>query len=226
MNFDKKKLASGGKKQKALAKGKVEKRPLTFSFRFFREVENFGIRGKDDRWMSGLLEQLRNLSEKDFDDLTSQLDLKKQLRFHQIDLTNGKSALVEKDFDFIPDEYKQHGEDCVYWQFEISKATGRVIGFFNEENTIFYIVFLDPNHNAQLSLYNDYKVRKIEPGISEIEDLRLQIAQKNCSGTNIKCLYDESVHLCVCRELFEKFDSLMREGTLQTKFQEFLISEL
>ncbi|MGN1230040.1 MAG: hypothetical protein ACI4T5_10375, partial [Prevotella sp.] len=77
----------------------------------------------------------------------------------------------------IPLRYRPSAIDCPIMQFQISKANGRVIGFFNHNHSVFYIVFLDPNHNAQLSGYNDYKVREIEPCKSEIDDLMARIAK-------------------------------------------------
>ncbi|WP_416760853.1 hypothetical protein ACNI65_01880 [Roseateles sp. So40a] len=47
-------------------------------------------------------------------------------------------------------------------QIAISKAEGRLIGFFDEE-AIFQIVLFDPLHNAQPSKFNDYKVRLSKP---------------------------------------------------------------
>lgn len=210
----------------------VEKRKITFSFLFFKQIQNFGIQNQESKWFSGLFERLKSISDKEFDDLVSNPSIKKCLRLHPLNLNSGTSALSKDDFSFIPEEFLPKSEDCEYWQFQVSKANGRIIGFFNNNHTVFYIVFLDPCHNAQLSNYNDYKVRIIEPGISEIDDLRARISklidlnkvlEQSCEAL----LYEgDSIYMCIDKELFAKFDSLMKQGILQTKFQEFLIENL
>lgn len=83
---------------------------------------------------------------------------------HELKFEAGKTALTKADFNHIPEAYRPtNEEDCEIQQFQISKATGRVIGFFGIDHTVFDIVFLDPNHNAQLSNYSDYKIREISP---------------------------------------------------------------
>lgn len=233
---------SWGKADKSLTTGKasfrslpvaaIQKKCVTFSFRFYRQIENFGISGMNDVWMSGLLEQLKVISEKEFDDLVGNPAEKKYFRLHELDFGAGKSALTQEDFEFIPDEFLPKGDDCKYWQFQISKANGRVVGFFNNDHTIFYVVFLDPNHNAQLSNYSDYKVRHIDSQVSEIDDLRALIAKNvelnsSLEKSSAELLYtSDSVYMCIEREMFSAFDKLMKDGNLQSKFQEFLLEQI
>lgn len=225
-------LTSDKNEFKALPINNVGKKNVTFSFRFFKQIQNFGIHKQESKWFSGLFERLKSISDKEFDDLVSNPSIKKNLKLHPLNLNSGTSALSKDDFSFIPEEFLPKSEDCEYWQFQVTKANGRIIGFFNNNHTVFYIVFLDPCHNAQLSNYNDYKVRIIEPGISEIDDLRARISklidlnkvlEQSCEAL----LYEgDSIYMCIDKELFAKFDSLMKQGILQTKFQEFLLNEL
>lgn len=217
---------------KTLHTGKMEKKRISFSFSFFKQIENFGIAGKDSAWFTGLTDQLKILSEKEFDDLVCNPSAKQYFRLHPLEFGAGVSALTADDFSFIPDSFRPKGKDSGYWQFQISKANGRVIGFFNEDHTIFYIVFLDPNHNAQLSNYSDYKVRPIEPQVSEIDDLYIKISRL----TELDCalkqqgsefLYQgDNLYMCIDRELFNAFDKLMQDGSLQRLFNEFLLEKL
>lgn len=199
---------------------------------FFKQIPNFGIKQKDSVWMSGLLDQLKIISDKEFDELVADHSMKEYFRLHPLEFGPGISALTEKDFSFIPKEFLPKSEDCKYWQFQISKANGRVVGFFNSDNTVFYIVFLDPNHNAQLSDYSDYKVRPIEPETSEIDDLYLRVCKQVDLGLALnkqgaEALYSgDNVYLCIDKELFSPFDSLMKDGTLQAKLQEFLMDNI
>lgn len=121
---------------------------------------------------------MRVLSEKSADGLLKDVQEKKALRIHELELEHGKSALTNNDFSHIPEKYRpDNNEDREILQFQISKANGRVIGFFGVDHAVFYIVFLDPNHNAQLSSYSDYKIREISPCVSEIDDLYAMIAK-------------------------------------------------
>lgn len=231
-NGDKKPLINVANNFKTLPVAKIEKRKISFSFLFFKQIKNFGISGKADTWFSGLLEQLKVISGKEFDDLVGDPAIKKYFRLHPLEFGPGISALSKEDFAFIPNEYLPKGEDCEYWQFQISKANGRIVGFFNEDHSIFYLVFLDPNHNAQLSEYSDYKVRPIEPQISEIDDLYSRIAKlididETLQQKGAEILYKgENIYMCIEKELFSEFDKLMNEGSLQTQFQEFLLERL
>lgn len=229
-------------KQKNLTKGKlavknlatipIEDTGISFSFRYFKQIDNFGITGKDDVWMSGLLDQLKLLSEKNADELLSDVSLKDYLRMHTLDLSEGKSALSLDDFASIPERYRPTAIDCPIIQFQISKANGRVIGFFNQNHSVFFIVFLDPNHNAQLSKYNDYKVREIKPCDSEFDDLKAKIAK--CVGLNPilekdaeEFLYTDNLsYLCLDSDLLEPLYRLLGKGEFKSKLEDFLLSEL
>lgn len=205
---------------------------VSFSFRYFRQIANFGITGKNDVWMSGLLEQLHLLSEKNADELLLDKSTKTSLRMHPLSLETGKTALKKCDFDIIPEKYRPTAEDCPVMQFQISKANGRVIGFFNENHSVFYIVFLDPNHNAEFCRYNDYKLRKISPCESEIDNLMARIA-KHASLNNVLMeeaeeflLADDNAYFCLDKELVEPLFRMLEEGDFQSKLEEFLLSEI
>ena len=90
--------------------GKVKKQRLSFSFKYFRQIANFGITGKNDVWMSGLLQQLALLSDKDPEALLSSYTDRKQLRLHTLDFSPGKSALCMADFSFIDKEDMPDGK--------------------------------------------------------------------------------------------------------------------
>lgn len=232
----------GSQRQKNLAPKDVSRKNLTcisedengiaFSFRYFRQIDNFGITGKNDTWMSGLLEQLRLLSEKNADELLSDVKLKDCLRMHPLDLTIAKSALTEKDFELIPEKYRPTALDCPVMQFQISKANGRVIGYFNENHSVFYVLFLDPNHNAQLSQYNDCKIREIKPCMSEIDDMKARIAKHVCLNRNLSNEAEEFLYvgsytyLCIDSEFVNPLIKQLKEGEFQSKLEEFLLSRL
>jgi len=225
---------TGGQKQgfNVRLNGRVEKRRLSFSFRFFRQIENFGIAGKGDVWMSGLLQQLALLSDKEAESLFSSYADKKQLRLHPLDLSSGKSALKLSDFSFIDRKELPDGEENLFWQIEISMANGRIIGFFSADHTIFHIVFLDPNHNAQLSNYSNYRIRRIEPCMSEIDDLMARLAKHAnlCAALETEAkdfLYSGDMsYFCMDTELVQPLQKMLADGSFIEKFQEFLTENL
>ena len=103
-----KNLTKGNVAVKNLASIPIEDTGISFSFRYFKQIDNFGITGKDDVWMSGLLDQLRLLSGKNADELLSDVTLKDYLRMHTLDLSEGKSALSLDDFEGSGDRYLNH----------------------------------------------------------------------------------------------------------------------
>lgn len=212
--------------------GRVKKQRLSFSFRYFRQIVNFGITGKNDVWMSGLLQQLTLLSDKDPESLLSSYTDRRQLRLHTLDLSPGKSALCMADFSFIDKENIPDGKENPFWQIEISTANGRIIGFFSADHTVFYIVFLDPNHNAQLSNYSNYKVRKIEPCLSEIDDLKARIAKHVSLDAALEqdaedFLYgDDMSYFCMESDMIQPLRNMLEDGSFVEKFQEFLLGNL
>ena len=227
-----KNLTKGSSVVKNLAAIPIEDTGISFSFRYFKQIDNFGITGKDDVWMSGLLDQLRLLSEKNADELLSDVTMKDYLRMHTLDLSEGKSALSLDDFASIPERYRPTAIDCPIMQFQISKANGRVIGFFNHNHSVFYIVFLDPQHNAQLSNYNGYKIREISPCMSEFDDLMAKISkfdkleQITIQDVEEFLYTDESSYLCLDSDLLEPLYRLAEKGEFKSKLEDFLLTEL
>lgn len=243
MRKNTRKSLNNNSKQKSLNNAKARKgltinqdareEGISFSFRYFKQIENFGISGKDCTWTTGLLEQLKVLSEKNADELLKDAQQKKALRIHQLELGPGKSALTNNDFSHIPEKYRpDNNEDREILQFQISRANGRVIGFFGADHAVFYIVFLDPNHNAQLSSYSDYKIREISPCESEIDDLYARIAKH----TLLKCELENDSHdfllegdfnyLCIGNDLLAPFIKMVEDNSFYDKFRDFLITQL
>lgn len=113
------------------------KQPLgiTFSFKFLIDNnEKFSIKNKDARYLEALLNRLRDLSTMRVNEMRDN----QSLRCHPIDWDD----TTETCFGFPGEEQLV---DLPY-QFQISSNEhGRVHGFFIEN--IFYIVWLDPDHN-------------------------------------------------------------------------------
>ena len=118
----------------------VRKNSLVFSFTTFdREHELFNL-GNDltknealpNEWFVSLFDKLKEASSKTIQDLKLP-----PFEYHPVDW---KKANAQKP---------SSSEQLEYWQFRLSKSKGRVIGIPipTNENTVFYIVWLDAHHN-------------------------------------------------------------------------------
>ena len=71
----------------------------------------------------------------------------------------------------------------------MSKALGRIVGFFDEERT-FNIVLLDPLHNIQPSKSHNYKVDTCNPLSCELSSLKYSLTRlidgNDCPEPNCK----------------------------------------
>jgi len=114
---------------------------MSFSFRYFKDDnEKFSIRNRDATYLQALLLRLRDLSTLDAREIIN--NRSKSLRCHPIKW----SDTTEPNGFGLPNEEQLAN---MPYQFQISSNEhGRVHGFFIEN--IFYIVWLDPDHN----LYN------------------------------------------------------------------------
>ncbi len=110
----------------------------SFSFRYLQnDNDKFSFNNRDVRYFESLLLRLRDLSTLTVLEIIN--NRSKSLRCHLIDW---KDTTEQNGFG-LPNE-----EQIVIsaYQFQISSNEhGRVHGFFIEN--IFYIVWLDPNHN-------------------------------------------------------------------------------
>ncbi|MEG4213565.1 hypothetical protein [Microcoleus sp. S13_B4] len=111
---------------------------ISLSFRYYQDdKDKFSIGGRDAKYLASLLRRLRDLSQLNAQEIIN--NQSKSLRCHGIiwlDTTepNGFGIPNEDILINIP------------YQFQISaNEYGRVHGFFSEN--VFYIVWLDPEHN-------------------------------------------------------------------------------
>lgn len=89
------------------------------------------------------------------------------IRFHPIDWEAKNIPIKRADIDWLGDH---SGQEFELMQFHISKSKGRVVGFFDQES-VFYIVLLDPLHNLQPA--GDYKYRVRASHIADCEITRI-----------------------------------------------------
>jgi hypothetical protein len=125
------------KSQSGIRRQPVSLPNISFSYKYLNlEYGKFSINGRDFNYLSALLQRLKDLSS--WQKLTLLTNGSKSLRCHPIDW----DKVTESGFGF-PNEDEL--VDIPY-QFQLSSNEhGRVHGFFIDE--IFYIVWLDPEHN-------------------------------------------------------------------------------
>ena len=117
-------------------------RHLIFSFLYFdrnHEAFNLGGNGVTVSWFIGLLDTLKQLCNITKEQLRT--THRERFRAHEIDFNDTEY----KSFPLPPEMFEQLNESGDCWQIGISKANGRIHGFFYEN--IFHIIWLDRYHN-------------------------------------------------------------------------------
>lgn len=156
----------------------------TFSFKYFRQIDLFGFKNIDPNWFAGVFERLRDTSKMEYNGMTEVLE--DGYRYHIISWDAKNCPLERNSFDWLDKVYLENETEYPFCQFHISKAKGRIIGFW-DENNVFQILLLDPLHNMQPSKKVEYELRDSFPAMSELDSLRHdldKILQKSCSHEN------------------------------------------
>ncbi|WP_155935026.1 hypothetical protein [Methylobacterium sp. 10] len=130
----------------------------TFSFRYWKQHDLFGLGVVDGSWLASFLEKLHDLSSKPVSYIYSDPAVKVAWRYHSIDWNAKNVPMARSDFSWVDEDYRNNPEEYEFYQFQISMALGRVIGFW-DENRVFNILLVDRMHNLQPSNYSDYKIR-------------------------------------------------------------------
>lgn len=178
-----------------LADAAILKECISFSFQFFRQIENFGLGNCDKDWYILLINALNGLSQMTYKELSKQ---KKELHYHKISWEQKNIPIQPKRLDWVPETFRND-----LWQLHITTSNGRIIGFIY--NNIFYIVLLDPEHNMQPCKKNNYSVTRTQIGVSNLENTYEELLLK----------YNELIELIN----MDNYDKL--KNTIQTHAQEY-----
>jgi hypothetical protein len=140
----------------------------SFSFRFWRQINYFGVSQVENKWFVSLLERLKALGDVNIDDVLDDDNFKRSIRYHPINWSAKCIPISKSDIDWLG----LYGQSADYElvQFSVSTGLGRLVGFFDESN-IFQIVLLDPNHNLQPSKDYNYRVQATHIGECQISSL-------------------------------------------------------
>lgn len=158
------------KAQKPIALPPQSEKRWAFSFRFWKQIENFGLDQSDSKWFIALLEKLADLSKLNKEQFLKDGAGRDNWRFHKINWQQKNIPVQREDLDWIPKTYLDNADEYELFQFQITQSLGRVIGFF-DENQEFNIVLLDPLHNMQPSKSFDYKVHYSKADPTHYADL-------------------------------------------------------
>lgn len=129
----------------------------TFGFQFFSQIKYFEVGGVNNSWFISLMERLKAISNIDREVFLKDYFSQKSLRYHKIDWNSKNVPISRTDLHWIDKAYLNNDDEYPLVQFHVSKALGRIIGFWDEMN-VFQVVLLDPLHNIQPSKYNEYHV--------------------------------------------------------------------
>lgn len=158
-------------------------RRIAFSFRFWGQIDYFGLDGVSAKWFVSLLQKLQELSKYRVEDFLTVGETRHQWRYHEIDWTAEAVPIRHDNCAWIGADYMNDVE-YPFMQFQVSTALGRVVGFWDEEKA-FNIVLLDPMHNIQPSRKHNYTVRECYPAHGEYANLlaRLDRLQSATCGS-------------------------------------------
>jgi hypothetical protein len=108
---------------------------LSFSYRFFARTAKFNTGDCGPRWFDGLIDRLQALSSLRPQEVLS--NRSPALRAHPIEFAD---TTERGGFAHLNPQLQGYQP----YQFQLSKETGRVHGFFID--LVFHIVWLDPHH--------------------------------------------------------------------------------
>lgn len=227
------------KRKKTIRKPDIPKRPVippilktnipsdkwTFSFSYFKQIQYFGLDKSPSKWFVSLLNRLSDLSKMTRNEIASNPTLSKDFRYHKIDWNAKNIPIKRTDLNWIPKHYLENEDEFPLLQFQVSKALGRIVGFW-DENRVFSIVLLDPLHNIQPAKTYNYKVDDNAPLsceysslLKDIDDLKSkyqpcekcqlyielsQLPKKNNSFNFVLCYLNDESRDVLLKKLEEK----------------------
>lgn len=171
------------------------KKKWAFSFRYWRQIDNFGLNRTESNWFVSLMDKLSELSKKEVSDFVANGSEKDSWRYHPINWMQKNIPIQRSQLDWIQKDYLENETEYPLLQFQISKALGRVVGFW-DEHQIFNIVLLDPLHNIQPSKDFDYRVNYCTPLDSEFALLHKRVVdiKNTCNCSDPECNFRKKLN--------------------------------
>ncbi|HID4048526.1 TPA: hypothetical protein ACXE9F_005083 [Pluralibacter gergoviae] len=208
----------------------VPEKKWAFSFRFWRQIENFGFDRTEASWFVSLMEKLSELSQKDVKGFITNGADRDAWRYHPIKWNQKNIPIKRKDLSWVDSDYLDNNEEYPLLQFQISQALGRVVGFWDEQQ-IFNIVLLDPLHNIQPTKSFNYRVDYCAPLetpysllLSRVDDIK-RTCRCNDPGCNFKKRIDQFEEIPVTTNTLIHYVSDMDWAETQQFIADGLISD-
>ncbi|GHT52547.1 hypothetical protein AGMMS49982_13060 [Bacteroidia bacterium] len=203
----------------------IRRKELSFSFLHFRQIKNFEIGDCPSKWHISLLERLSILTP----DILENNKGSNALRCHPIDWSCRNIPIQRTDLNWLPNEILINDGDFPMMQISLSTGTGRIVGYFDKNFSVFYIVLLDPKHNLQPSIKTNYQIQPTTIGISQYDDLlskfeNISKLAKKCPhkqvcqiSPHIEHTRDEHnlVYVSLDAAFFKEYHKLLEEYSLQ-----------
>lgn len=170
----------------------IRKEKLVFSFLHFKQIENFGIGNCSSKWHISFIERLSTLGTMTTQEVLEDNRGSISLRCHPIDWSKKNVPIRRADLTWLPSEILKNDSEFPMMQFSLTTGTGRIIGYFDKETSVFYIVLLDPEHNIQPAQKHNWQIQPTTKGISQYDDLLTKI-------DSIKNFVDKCPYIAACK---------------------------
>jgi hypothetical protein len=99
----------------------------TFSFRFWRQIEFFGLDRAGESWMISMFQRLCDLSSYKIDDFLASPKQKSDWRYHNINWSQKNIPIKRQDLWWIDRDYRDNPNEFPLLQFQVSQSLGRII---------------------------------------------------------------------------------------------------
>lgn len=206
----------------------IKKEKISFSFLYFRQIDLFGAGNCSQGWHIGLLERLSAFGGMNLDELLNEKG-SKSLRCHPIDWNAKNVPITRNELNWLPADILDNDAEFPMIQLSISTGTGRIVGFFNRDSSVFHIVLLDPNHNIQPSRYDNYQLQPTTIGLSQYDELlnkldNIKKIVKDCQHgecklhsriEEIESLHDNIIYTGLDKSIYEAYKEVLSKYTLQ-----------
>lgn len=162
----------------------------SFSFKYFKQIDFFGLGEIQTKWFISLIEKLTELSKENINEFFKDHRKKDGNRYHKINWDAKNIPIQRNEITWVDKNIIQNEEDYPFFQFQISTGLGRVIGFWQENYEHFHVVLLDPAHNMQPSKDFNYRVDLTTILNSEMASLLVdldRIKSIECTGSGEGC---------------------------------------
>lgn len=185
-----------------------------FTFRFWKQIEFFGLDKTSPTWFVSVFEKLQELSTKSVDEFLVSAGERDTWRYHEINWGQKNIPIQRSDLKWIDPVYLNNAEDYPLFQFQITTSLGRVVGFW-DDNSQFNIVLFDPLHNIQPSKSHGYKVDPCSPLSCDYTLLLDQVNQI----TN-KCSQESCQHSAALKGIKDRKKELESFNVLMMRFSD------